>query len=217
MASAPMTPIRLVLADDHPIVLDGLAQLFSREPDFDVVALATTGEEALQAVRQLLPEILVLDLRMPGTDGFAVLRQMKVEAMPTRTVVLTALDNAQTLEALRLGARGIMLKDMAPRLLVQCVRAVHAGRQWVEKGVATHAVETLLKREAGIHAMARVLTPREIEVARMIVSGRSTKAIANELAITEGTAKLHLHHVYEKLKLDSRVALLRYMQSQGLD
>jgi two-component system nitrate/nitrite response regulator NarL len=212
-----MMSIRLVLADDHPIVLDGLAQLFAMERDFDVVALATTGEEALQAARQLLPDILVLDLRMPGTDGFAVLRQLKREQLPTRTVVLTALDAGQGLEALRLGARGIAMKDMAPRLLVQCVRAVHAGKQWVEKGVATQAVETLLKREAGIRVMAEVLTPREIEVARMIASGRSSKVVANALAISEGTAKLHLHHVYEKLNLDGRVALMRYMQSQGFD
>lgn len=209
--------IRLILADDHPIVLDGLVQLFSMEKDFDVVAWVTTGEEALQAVRKLLPDILVLDLRMPGLDGFAVLRQMKREELPTRAVVLTALDNGQGFEALRLGARGIVLKDMAPRLLVQCVRAVHAGRQWVEKGVATHAADTLLRREAGIRVMAEVLTPREIEVAQMIASGRSSKVIANELAISEGTAKLHLHHVYEKLNLDGRVALVRYMQSQGFN
>ncbi len=212
-----MMSIRLVLADDHPIVLDGLVQLFSMEPDFDVMAWVTNGEDALQAVRKLLPEILVLDLRMPGMDGFAVLRQMKREQLPTRTVVLTALANEPALEALRLGAHGIVLKDLAPRLLVQCVRAVHAGRQWVEKGVATHAAETLLKREAGIQVMAVVLTPREIEVAQMIAGGLSSKIIANELAISEGTAKLHLHHVYEKLNLNGRVALVRYMHSQGFD
>ncbi len=209
--------IRLILADDHPIVLDGLVQLFSTERDFDVVARATTGEEALHAVRQLLPQILVLDLRMPQGDGFAVLRQMKCEQLPTQTVVLTALDNRQGLEALRLGARGIVRKDMASRFLVQCVRTVHSGGQWVEKGVATHAVETLLKRETGIRSMLGVLTPREIEVARMITSGLSSKVVANKLAISEGTAKLHLHHVYEKLSLDGRVALVRYMQSQGFD
>jgi len=209
--------IRLVLADDHPIVLDGLVQLLSAEGGFEVVAQATTGEEALQAVRRWRPEILVLDLLMPGTDGFAVLRQMKREELPTRTVVLTALDNAQVLEALRLGACGIVLKDMAPRLLVQCIRAVHAGKQWVEKSVATRAVERLLKREAAVRAMTEVLTPREIEVARMIAGGLSSKVVAKELTISEGTAKLHLHHVYEKLNLDGRVALIRYMQSQGFD
>ncbi len=209
--------IRLVLADDHPIVLDGLAQLCAMERDFQVVARATTGDEAMELVRQLVPEILVLDLRMPGMDGFAVLRQIKREQLSTRVVVLTALDREQGLEALRLGARGVVLKHMAPRLFVQCVRTVHAGGQWVEKGVATHAAEILLKRESGIRVMAEVLTPREIEIAQLIASGLSSKAVASELAIGEGTAKLHLHHIYEKLNLDGRVGLVRYMQSQGFN
>jgi len=209
--------IRLVLADDHPVVLGGLVQLFSLEPEFKVVAQATNGEDALEAVRRWQPEILVLDLRMPGMDGCGVLRAMRREKLTTRTVVLTAMTNDEALEALRLGAHGVILKDMAPRLLVECVRAVHAGKQWVEKGVATHAVGTLLKREAGIRTMSEVLTPREIEVARMVASGLPSKVVANELAISEGTAKLHLHHVYEKLKLDGRFALIRYMQRQGLD
>ena len=212
-----MSPIRLVLADDHPIVLDGLVQLFSVEHDIDVVARATTGQEAVKAVRELRPEIVVLDLLMPDMDGFAVLRQLRGEKLSTRIVVLTALCDEELVEALRLGAHGVVLKHMAPRLLVQCVRAVHAGKQWVEKGVATHAADTLLKREAGIQSLATVLTPREIEVARLIAGGLSSKAVANELAISEGTAKLHLHHVYEKLCLGGRMALLRYMQSQGFD
>jgi DNA-binding NarL/FixJ family response regulator len=187
------------------------------EPDCEVVARASNGSEALKRVRELLPDILVLDLRMPGLDGYGVLRELQRDELPTRTVVLTALENNEVVEALRLGARGVMLKDMAPRLLVECVRAVHAGKQWVEKGVATHAVEALLRREAGTRAVAEILTPREIEVARMIASGLPSKAVANELAISEGTAKLHLHHVYEKLNLDGRVALMRYMQRQGLD
>ena len=131
---------------------------------------------------------------MPDLDGFAVLRQLKCDKAATRVVVLSALHDEDLIEALRLGAHGIILKHMAPRLIVQCVRTVHAGKQWVEKGVATHAVSSLLKREAGLRAMATVLTPREIEVARLIANGLSSKAVANELAISEGTTKLHLHH-----------------------
>lgn len=216
--------IRLVLVDDHPITLEGLAQLFSTEPDFEVVARATSGEEGLKAVRRLLPDIVVLDLRMPEMDGFAVLLEMQRLRLPTRTVVLTALDDEEVLQALYLGARGVVLKDMASRLVVQCIRTVHAGGKWVEKGVATSAVEKLLKREekllkreAGARTMAETLTPREMEVARMIASGLPSKAVASEMDISEGTARLHLHHVYEKLNLSGRVALVRYMQRQGLD
>jgi DNA-binding NarL/FixJ family response regulator len=209
--------IRLVLADDHPIVLEGLEQLLSLEKDCEVVARAKNGDEALQAVRQFQPDVLVLDLRMPGTDGLAVLEEMRREALPTRVVILSAMNSDDLFEAIRLGARGVVLKDMAPRLLMQCVRTVHAGGKWLEKGVATSAVDKLLEREAGIKAVAETLTPRELQVARMIAKGVPSKTVASRLAITEGTAKLHLHHVYEKLKVEGRVGLMRFMQSRGLD
>ena len=209
--------IRLVLADDHPIVLDGLEQLFLLEKDCEVVTRARNGDEALRAVRQFQPDVLVLDLRMPGMDGLAVLEEMRREALPTRVVILSAMNSDDLFEAIRLGARGVVLKDMAPRLLVQCVRTVHAGGKWLEKGVATCAVDKLLECEAGIKAMAETLTPRELQVARMIAKGVPSKTVASRLAISEGTAKLHLHHVYEKLKVEGRVGLMRFMHSRGLD
>ena len=209
--------IRLVIADDHPIVLDGLEQLLSLEKDCEVVARARNGDEALQAVRQFQPDVLVLDLRMPGTDGLAVLDEMRREALLTRVVILSAMNSDDLFEAIRLGARGVVLKDMAPRLLMQCVRTVHAGGKWLEKGVATCAVDKLLECEAGIKAIAETLTPRELQVARMIAKGVPSKTVASRLAISEGTAKLHLHHVYEKLKVEGRVGLMRFMHSRGLD
>ena len=209
--------IRLVIADDHPIVLDGLEQLLSLEKDCEVVARARNGDEALRAVRQFQPDVLVLDLRMPGMDGLAVLGEMRREALPTRVVILSAMNDDDLFEGIRLGARGVVLKDMAPRLLMQCVRTVHAGGKWLEKGVATCAVDKLLECEAGIKAIAETLTPRELQVARMIAKGVPSKTVASRLAISEGTAKLHLHHVYEKLKVDGRVGLMRFMHSRGLD
>jgi DNA-binding NarL/FixJ family response regulator len=209
--------IRLVLADDHPIVLEGLKQLFAIGRDFQVLACAINGEEALQAVRRLQPDILVLDLRMPGKSGLEVLREMQREALATRTVVLTALDNDDVLDAISLGAAGIVLKDMASALLVQCVREVYAGRKWLERSIAGRAVERLVKGKSRTQRLSEILTPREIEVAHMVADGLPSKAVASRLAINEGTAKLHLHHVYEKLKLDGRMALVRYMQSKGLD
>ncbi len=210
-------PIRLVLADDHPIVLEGLAQLFASEPDCEVVARATDGDQALLAVRELRPDILVLDLRMPRKDGLAVLREMQREASRTRVVVLTAVDNDDLLEAIRLGVRGVVLKDMASKLLLRAVRAVHAGGKWIEKDTATHAMDKLLEREAGLQDLSHALTSRELEVARLIAKGLSNKEAAKQLTITEGTAKLHLHHVYEKLNIDGRMALVRYLRSKGLD
>jgi two-component system nitrate/nitrite response regulator NarL len=209
--------IRLVIADDHHIVLDGLVKLFSGEHDFECVASVSNGQQALAAVRQHRPDVLVLDLRMPGKDGLWVLREMHADAMPTRTVVLTAMDGDELLEAVGLGVRGIVLKEAATKVLVQCIREVYSGGIWLEKSFATQAVNKLLRREAGTRSIAQKLTPREIEVARMIVHGLPNKVIANKLSISEGTAKLHLHHVYEKLNLNGRMALLRYLRIHGIE
>jgi len=207
--------VRLVVADDHPIILAGLVHLFANEPDFVIVASAKTGDEALVAVREFRPDVLVLDLRMPGKDGLDVLREIKHDALGIRVVVLTAENNGDAVEAVRLGARGIVLKDMAPRLLVHCIREVHAGRKWLEKSIAARTVDSLLKQDgARRHLRADGLTRRQIEVARMVVEGLPSKAIAKKLAITDGTAKLHLHHVYEKLKVSGRMALVRYMRDE---
>jgi DNA-binding NarL/FixJ family response regulator len=209
--------IRVVLADDHPIILDGLEILFRMEQDIQVVARCVNGEEALQAVRQHRPDILILDIRMPGKDGLAVLREMKEDDLPTRVVLLTvALDEEETVEALRLGVRGVVLKEMAPQMLVQCVRKVNAGEQWLERRSVGRALEKLLWREAGTREVSRVLTPREIEIVRMVAAGLRNKEIADKLSISEGTVKIHLHHIYEKLQLNGRLELGLYAQDRGL-
>ncbi len=151
-------PIRLVLADDHPLILDGLEQLFSLEPDLTVLARCATGEETLHAVRRSQPDVLVLDLRMPGKDGLTVLREMQKAQLATKVVILTAaLDEEEVIEAVRLGVHGLVLKEMAPQLLVQCLRRVHAGGEWLEKHAVGRALERILRREAGRQQLARVL------------------------------------------------------------
>ncbi len=210
-------PISLVLADDHPIILDGLEMLFRAEQDFQVLARCVNGEETLQAVRQHRPDILILDIRMPGKDGLAVLREVKKDSLPTRAVLLTVgLDEDDLLEAIRLGVRGVVLKEMAPQMLVQCVRKVHAGEQWLEKRSVGRALEKMLLREAGERQVAGVLTPRELEIVRMVATGLRNKEIAESLSISEGTVKIHLHHIYEKLHLASRLELALYAQERGL-
>jgi DNA-binding NarL/FixJ family response regulator len=155
--------IRLVLADDHPLVLKGLELLFATEPDFAVLAYCADGVQALQAVRQHTPDILVLDLRLPGQDGLAVLRELKREKLPVKVVILTgALDEEELLEAIRLGVRGVVLKEMAPQLLLQSLRKVHAGEVWLEKRSFGRALDRMLEREAGMRQVAGLLTPREI-------------------------------------------------------
>ena len=209
-------PIRLVVADDHPIVVNGLVQLFKLESDITVVACASNGAETLKAVQEHSPDVLVLDLRMPVMDGLAVIREMTLQKISTGVVVLTAAGDDDVLEAIELGVRGVVLKDLAPGLLVRAVREVYSGGTWIERGCASRAVDRLLQRDTASRKIAKMLTPRELEVARMIAKGLPNKTVAERLQITEGTAKLHLHHIYEKLGLDGRMALAQYLQSCGL-
>jgi DNA-binding NarL/FixJ family response regulator len=210
-------PIRIVLADDHPPILQGLALLLRQEPDLEVLAGCRDGEETLQAVRQFRPDVLILDILMPGKDGLTVLRELRQMESPTRVILLTAaIDEDSLLEAMRLGVGGVVLKEMTVQLLIQCVRKVYAGDQWLERHSIGRAMEKMLRREAGTREVAQLLTSRELEIVRLAANGLRNKEIASKLAISEGTVKIHLHRSYEKLHVDSRMALLRYAQTKGL-
>jgi DNA-binding NarL/FixJ family response regulator len=212
-----MKRIRIVLADDHAIVLDGLEQLFRLEPEFEVVARSTTAEAALKAVQEHQPDILVLDLVMPGHDGIWVLRELAGLDLPTRTVLLTAhVDENRLVEAIRLGVWGVVLKEMAPRMLMECVRKVHAGEKWLEQQSVTRAMERMQKRESEIDRLTRLLTPRELEIVRLASEGLRNKEIGEKLSITEGTVKIHLHNIYEKLGVTGRPQLILYATKHGL-
>jgi len=212
-----MKRIRVVLADDHVIVLDGLEQLFRLEPEFEVVARSTTAEAALKAVQEHRPDILVLDLVMPGHDGMWVLRELSELNLPTRTVLLTAhVEENRLVEAIRLGVWGIVLKEMAPRMLMECVRKVHAGEKWLEQQSVTRAIERMQKRESEIDRLTRLLTPRELEIVRLASEGLRNKEIGERLSITEGTVKIHLHNIYEKLGVTGRSQLILYATKHGL-
>ena len=209
--------IRLILADDHPPILHGLTLLLRQEPDLEVLAGCRDGEETMQAVRQFQPDVLILDILMPGKDGLAVLRELRQLKIPTRVILLTAaIDEDNLLEAMRLGVEGVVLKEMAVPLLIQCVRKVYAGDQWLERHSIGRAMEKMLRREAGTREVAQLLTVRELEIVRLAASGLRNKEIASKLSISEGTVKIHLHRSYEKLHVDSRIALLRYAQTKGL-
>jgi len=210
-------PITVVLADDHPLMLRGVNDLLRSEPDFKVLAHCVSGDEALWAVRTHRPDILVLDLRMPGKDGLSVMRELKEEKLATRVVLLAAsLEDEEMREATRLGVQGVVLKEMATRLLVQCLLKVHAGEPWVERRAAARAFEMLLRREAGAREISKVLTPREIEIVRMAAAGLRNKAIGERVSISEGTVKTHLHKIYEKLHVQSRAELSHYCKEQGI-
>jgi two-component system nitrate/nitrite response regulator NarL len=210
-------PINVALADDHPIVLQGLRQLFEREHDFHVVATCVSGEEALGAVRAATVDVLVLDLLMPGLKGLDVLRRMRDDNLRIATVLLTAsIDDDEVVEAVQLGARGIVLKDAPPSTLLECVRRVHAGHRWLDHPTLDRAFDRVLHREASARDAAALLTPREAEIVRMVAEGLRNRDIATRLAISEGTVKIHLHNIYEKLGVDGRLALAVFAREKGL-
>jgi len=204
--------ISLVIADDHPVVLMGLDSLFALEPDVEVVAKCRDGEEALEAALEHSPDILLLDLRMPKLDGLSVLDALQHAGTPTRTVLLSAsLDDAEIRGALRLGARGVVLKEQAAQQLVQCIRTVHAGGWWLE-----HAGLSVTDAAAppGTAGTTAELTDREREVATLVSDGLRNKEIARQLGIAEGTVKIHLNNIYRKLGVDSRVGLVLHVRGK---
>ncbi len=208
--------VRLVLADDHPLMLDGLESLCRTEKDFLVLARCSNGRQTIEAVEKYRPDILVLDLRMPLTDGTEVLRELRPKKLATRVVVLTASsDEEEILGAVRLGARGVVLKEMAPRQLIQCVRKVHAGELWLDRKTLTRALDQMLLREETLSDASKILTGREFEIVCLVGLGLRNRQIADRLFISEGTVKVHLHNIFEKLDLDSRLALGRLAQSRG--
>jgi DNA-binding NarL/FixJ family response regulator len=209
--------ITLVLVDDHPIILQGLQRLFEREGGFEVLRSCAGGEEALDAVRSGPPDVLVLDLKMQDRHGLDVLRTLKSEHRDCRTVILTAaMRDDEIAQALELGVAGIVMKEAPPGALVECVRAVHQGRRSIDRDVLDRVSRGVRKRSSTGVAGPTALTPREIEIVRLVAQGLRNKELANRLSITEGTVKIHLHNIYDKLGVDGRLELVLCAQQRGL-
>jgi two-component system nitrate/nitrite response regulator NarL len=206
---------RIVLADDHPVVLDGLEQVFRLETDLQIVGRATSALAALKAVEHHRPDVLVLDFVFPDHDALWVLERLPGLRAPTRVVILTAFaDDSRLQAAMRMGARGIVLKEMAPRVLVDCVRAVHAGAVWGPGEAGTPLPGPMDLADEG--TLLQALTTREVEVAGLVALGLRNRDIAERLSISEGTVKIHLHNIYQKLGIDGRSQLVRVAARHGL-
>jgi DNA-binding NarL/FixJ family response regulator len=210
-------PLRIAIADDHPLVLDAMEQLFRVNDGVSVVARCRNGEEALDAVRRLTPDVLVLDLMMPVRDGLGVVHAMQQERSPTRVVLLTAgTDDDQLRQGVRLGAHGVVLKETASHVLVDAVRQVGRGGHWLEEGLGGRSLRARMDRAGGRRERTGDLTAREEEIVRMVVAGLRNRAIADRLFISEGTVKVHLHNIYEKLAVRGRYELMVAARHRGL-
>lgn len=200
--------MRLVVVDDHPIVLGGLDRLFSTVPDFDVVARCQTGAAALAAAGALNPDLVLLDLKLPDMSGLDVLRAVKAGTPSPRVVILSAAVTAQDVAVARaLGADGLLYKDLAPDDLINEVRRAMAG---------LCPFPTDLPEDAAMLERFAQLTARERDIVVAASRGLRNRAIADELGISEGTVKLHLHNIYEKLRIQSRVELALAARELGV-
>ena len=205
--------IRIFLADDHPIVLDGLSRVLAANSRYAIVGTATNGDDALQAVREKTPDVAILDIRMPRKSGIDVAAAILSEKLPTKVVLLTAdITDDDTLAAVRLGVHGVVLKQMAKTLLLKCIDKVHAGGRWVEQESMRRAFENFLKRESPEAPPASELTTGETRIVELVVTGARNKEIAERLHLSESTVKNHLHSIYLKLNLESRRQLVEWYE-----
>jgi DNA-binding NarL/FixJ family response regulator len=208
--------IRVLIADDHAVVRQGLRTYLELQDDVEVAGEAADGEAAVTAVGRLAPDVVLLDLEMPGRDGVAALPRLLESAPGVRVIVLTSFgEDDRLFAALRAGACGFLLKDTEPAELVRAIRAAAAGQSPLSPAVAGRVIEQLAR--AARPSAVETLTPREREVLRLIARGRSNKRIALELGVAEKTVKTHVGHVLAKLDLSDRTQAAVFAVREGLD
>jgi len=214
--------VRILIADDHTVFRFGLRTLLTSEPGFTVVGEAVDGSQVSKLISILKPTVLMLDLAMPGLTGMQVLRELASGPYQVRTIVLTAaIEKEQIVEALQLGARGILLKDTALKLVTTCIERVVAGKYWVGHESVNSLVDYLrgLKSTTEAKAAQKLteFTLREREVISAIVTGHANKDIAAKLSINEDTVKHHLPNIFAKTGVSNRLELAVRSMNQGLD
>ncbi len=217
-------PIRIVIADDHPIFRDGLRRLLESESDMKVVGEACDGHEAVKLATQIKPDILLLDLAMPHSSGLDALRDLNARggaAGTVRIILLTAaVEKKQVVEALQLGARGVVMKDSATQLLLKAIHTVMSGEYWVGRDSVSNLVQYLRNLMQSTNEETKQkkfgLTPRELEIVSAVVAGYANKEIAEYFKISEDTVKHHLSNIFDKLGVSTRLELALFAVNQGL-
>jgi two-component system, NarL family, nitrate/nitrite response regulator NarL len=223
-SSAVKSKIRIVIADDHPIFRDGLCKLLALEEDFEVVAQASDGRQVLEVLQQYEPDILLLDLKMPGLDGLSTLQRLQAAKSKTRVIVLTASDDKnEFVQAMKLGTSGIVLKQTATELLIKSIRKVNAGEIWLDSHTTAEVIRRFVSADdppigppiqspgpAPRERERSPLSQREREIVALVAQGFKNKEMAEKMFISEQTVKNHLHNIFDKLGVSDRLELALY-------
>jgi two-component system nitrate/nitrite response regulator NarL len=204
--------IRILVADDHAIFRDGLRKLLEVADDVQIIGEASNGVECVKMLQKLKPDILLLDLRMPEKDGLGVLEEVNFDSLPTRVIVLTAAeDDRDVVRAMRLGARGVVLKQSASDLLLKSIRKVSDGEIWLDNRMTAEVIDAFKKSsESGQRREKPLLSDREKEIVQLVAQGFRNREIGEKLFISEQTVKNHLHNIFDKLGVSDRLELALY-------
>ena len=190
------SPIRILIVDDHPVVLAGLTSMLSTQPNFKVVGSASSGEEALEILRAEAADILLLDLRMPGMNGVDTLAAIRAERMSVRTIILTSFETDEDIyRSVQAGAQGYLLKGVPQAEMIDAIHTVHAGRRYLPRLIAARLAERIMRTD---------LTARELQVLQMLARGLTNKEIGGALAISGNTVRNHVNSIIEKLEVSDR-------------
>jgi two-component system, NarL family, nitrate/nitrite response regulator NarL len=215
----PMKRIRLLLVDDHALFRNGLSKLLEMENDFRVVGEAQDSTEALQKAKDLMPDLVLMDIHMPGTSGIQATRQIR-EALPsTKVVMLTVSEEEKDLfEAIKYGAHGYLLKNVRPDALFETIRGVFRGEAAISRATAAKILDEFARQAKNPpeETSEEKLSPRELEVLQLLTEGRTNKEIGNKLSIAENTVKNHLKNILGKLHLENRVQAATFALEKGI-
>ena len=196
MTNVSVTPIRILIVDDHPVVRAGLASMLGTQAGLEVAGSASSGEEALEMVERECPDLLLLDLRMPGMSGIDMLLALKQRAATARVIILTSFETDEDIyRAIQAGAQGYLLKNTSQREMVEAIRTVHAGKRYIPRPIASRLAERMMRSN---------LTARELEILRMLAKGPTNKQIGRALDISDNTVRNHVNNIIEKLEVSDR-------------